>query len=198
MLRTAHTTATLVAVFFCTASLAQLPTLPPQAQAGDLIFRTGTEGISHAVMAIDQGLYSHVGVLIGNAARWQVLHATPAERPSSPDAVVLDELSFYLHPQRASAFQVFHVRAASAQQRQRAVDWALAQKGRRFHMLDPAQGTYCTTLAWDAWAQAGITLPVQRTQLALPLLSGTYLLPSALAASPRLQALPAQPIASKP
>lgn len=189
MPRLTPSTAFFWAVFFCAASVAQPPALPPEAQAGDLIFRTGTENVSHAVMAIDQGLYSHVGLLVGSAGHWQVLHATPAERPGSPDAVVLDALSFYLHPQRASTFQVFHVQGTQAAQRQQVVDWALAQQGRRFHILDSSLGTYCTTLVWDAWMQADVDLQVQFTHLALPLLSGNYLLPSALAASPRLQAL---------
>ena len=40
--------------------------LPPQAQAGDLIFRQGTEAVSHMVRTVDQGLYSHVGLLVGS------------------------------------------------------------------------------------------------------------------------------------
>lgn len=171
---------------------AQAPQLPPQAQAGDLIFRTGTENVSQAVLAMDQGLYSHVGLLVGHPGHWQVLHATPSERPHTPDAVVLDDLSFYLDAQRASGFQVYQVHHATPAQRQQVVTWALAQQGRPFHMLDRQLGTYCTTLVWDAWQQAGLDLQVRFTEVSVPLVSGSYLLPSALAASPHLQAL-AQP-----
>ena len=58
--------------------------LPPQAQAGDLIFRQGTEAVSHMVRTVDQGLYSHVGLLVGQVGAWQVVHATPSERPGQP------------------------------------------------------------------------------------------------------------------
>ncbi|WP_284336121.1 YiiX/YebB-like N1pC/P60 family cysteine hydrolase [Comamonas sp. NoAH] len=180
-----------VAFFFSGWCAAQTPQLPAQAMAGDLIFRAGTEGVSHAVMAVDQGLYSHVGLLIGTPENWQVVHATPSERRGTPDAVVLDDLAFYLDAQRASGFQVMQVHGVSATQRQQVVNWALGQKGRRFHMLDRTLGTYCTTLVWDAWQHAGLDLQVHFTQVSLPLLSGSYLLPSALAASPHLRALAA-------
>lgn len=170
------------------AALAQ-PPLPTPSRAGDLIFRTGTEGISQAVLAVDQGSYSHVGMLVGGPEHWQVLHATPAERPDARDAVVLDTLDFFLAPERAHAFAVFHLPTATPLQRQHAVTWALAQQGRPFHILDNQQGTYCTTLVWKAWQQAGLDLQVQFTSVQLPLLSGRYLLPSALAASPLLQRL---------
>jgi len=40
------------------------------AQAGDLILRRGTEMISNAVMAVDDGNFSHVGMLMGEPGRW--------------------------------------------------------------------------------------------------------------------------------
>ena len=110
--------------------------LPPQAQAGDLIFRQGTEAVSHMVRTVDQGLYSHVGLLVGQAGAWQVVHATPSERPGQPDAVVLDSLAFFLAPERAHAFAIYHLPQASAAQRQAAVQWALAQQGRPFALQE--------------------------------------------------------------
>ena len=96
------------------------------AQAGEVIFRQGTEAVSHMVRTVDQGLYSHVGLLVGQAGAWQVVHATPSERPGQPDAVVLDSLAFFLAPERAHAFAIYHLPQASAAQRQAAVQWALA------------------------------------------------------------------------
>lgn len=176
--------------------------LPAGAQAGDVIFRQGTEAVSYMVRAVDQGLYSHVGMLVGRPGAWQVVHATPSERPGQPDAVVLDSLEFFLDPQRARAFAVDRVQAASGQARQQAVAWALAQLGRPFALRgaevaagqEPSSaaeqsGIYCTTLVWQAWQRSGLDWQVSFTQVQMPLLGGRYLLPSALAQSPRLQRL---------
>lgn len=176
-----------------------LPSLPIGTQAGDVIFRQGTEAVSHMVRALDQGVYSHVGLLVGQPGAWQVVHATPAERPGQPDAVVLDSLEFFLAPQRARAFAVDRVEAPSAQARQQAVAWALAQVGRPFALqgkdhaagadASTDDGIYCTTLVWQAWQRSGLDWQVAFIQVQMPLLGGRYLLPSALAQSPRLQRL---------
>ena len=163
------------------------PGLPAGAQAGDLIFRRGTAAISDAVLAIDPGEFSHVGMLVGRPGAWQVVHATPSEVPGRADGVVLDALAFYLSPERAERHAVYRVRAGAGQH-ERAVAAALAARGQGFELAH-ADGTYCTALVWQAWRTAGVDLQVPFTALAIPLLQGTYLLPSTLQASPRLQAL---------
>ena len=165
--------------------------LPAEAQAGDLIFRLGTERVSQLVQAVDQGRFSHVGLLVGKPGQWQVLHATPSERPGQADAVVLDALAFFLAPARSQAYAVYQVRGANAASRQQAVQWALRQQGRPFHLLDSAQGIYCTTLVWQAWQQAGVVMDVQFTTVALPVIGGQFLLPSALQVAQQLQLLSA-------
>ncbi|MDH1704271.1 YiiX/YebB-like N1pC/P60 family cysteine hydrolase [Comamonas terrigena] len=167
------------------------PQLPAQAQAGDLLFRQGTEAISQLVRSVDAGDFSHVGLLVAPdspSGPWRVVHATPSERPGQPDAVVLDTLDFYLHPQRARSYQLYQV-TASATARQQAVDWALGQQGRAFDLLDAERGLYCTTLVWQAWHHGGVALEARFTEVMLPLLSGRYLLPGGLRRAPQLQAL---------
>ena len=173
------------------ASSAAAQNLPAGAQAGDLIFRLGTERISQMVQAVDQGRFSHVGLLVGAPGQWQVLHATPSERPGQPDAVVLDPLAFFLAPERAQTHAVYQVQGASAQRRQQVVQWALSQQGRPFQMLESQEGVYCTTLVWQAWQQAGLDLEVRFTSVMLPVIGGNFLLPSALQASRHVQLLPA-------
>lgn len=162
--------------------------LPPQARAGDLVFREGTEAVSAAVLSIDGGHYSHVGMLIGSPGDWHVIHATPPEIPGRADGVVIDPLSFYLAPERALRYAVFQVRADDAA-RAAAVAAAHARLGEPFRLAD-VRGTYCTAFVWAAWQTAGVDLEVTFTELALPLLPGSYLLPGDLAASVRLQQLP--------
>lgn len=191
VLRGALVTATLLCgpVSAETVHAPDSPGLPPGAKAGDLIFREGTEAVSAAVLSVDGGPYSHVGMLLGSPGQWQVIHATPAEVPGRDDGVVIDALAFYLAPARALAYAVFQVDADPAQ-RAAAVQAAHARLGAPFRLADPA-GTYCTELVWAAWQAAGVDLDVRFTALALPLLAGDYLLPGELAASPRLQPLAA-------
>lgn len=169
------------------AALAQA--LPPGARHGDLIFREGTEAISEAVMAMDRGAFSHVGMLIGEPGDWSVLHATPSEVPGRQDGVVLDTLAFFIDAKRSRHFAVYHVEA-DENARFEAVQAARAWLGRPFRIADP-QGTYCTVLIWQSWQQAGVDLDVTFTPLSLPMMPGKYLLPSGLAASPRLRRLEA-------
>ncbi|WP_353857161.1 YiiX/YebB-like N1pC/P60 family cysteine hydrolase [Pseudomonas chlororaphis] len=167
------------------------PSLPPNAMAGDLIFREGTEVVSAAVMAVDHGAFTHVGILVGSSGNWQVLHATPSEVQGRPDGVVLDTLDFFLDTSRSKQYGIFHVEA-SKQQRADSLRAARKMLGRPFRIADPA-GTYCTELVWDAWRSAGVDLQVQFTHIELPMLPGSYLLPSALLASPKIHHVGADP-----
>lgn len=165
--------------------------LPPAVLPGDLIFREGTEPVSDAVMAVDGGPFSHVGMLVGQPGAWRVLHATPSEIPGRPDGVVLDTLDFFTDSQRAKRYALYHVDADPAR-RAVAVQNAHAMLGKPFRIADTT-GTYCTVLVWDAWRQAGVDLDVTFTHLALPLMNGNYLLPSALMASQKLRPISPQP-----
>jgi len=164
------------------------PALPAAAQAGDLIFRRGTEPVSMAVLAVDGGGFSHVGMLLGQPGAWQVLHSTPSEIPGRADGVVLDSLEFFLNPARSRGHAVYQVEATDAEH-QLAVQYALGERGKPFLVGDPA-GTYCTLLVWHAWQQAGVELAVSFTPIPLPLLRGDYLLPGQLRRSARLRRLP--------
>lgn len=176
-----------------TAALPGAPALaievPAQARAGDLVFREGTAGVSVAVLSVDGGPYSHVGMLLGEPGQWQVIHATPAETPGRADGVVIDTLDFYLAPERAVQHAIYHVQAEDTA-RAAAVRAAHARLGEPFRLAEPG-GAYCTELVWSAWQSAGVDLDVTFTPLALPLIPGRYLLPRDLAASARLQVLPA-------
>lgn len=182
-------TAAVMVLSACCAGLAfATPPLPPQAAPGDLIFRRGTENVSQLVQAVDGGDFSHVGMLVGRPGQWKVLHATPSEREGQPDAVVLDSLDFFLDVRRAHAYRLYQVTAEPGA-RERAVAWAMAQKGQPFQLLGSDQGIYCTTLVWRAWLQSGADLEVVFTEVELPILGGRYLLPSSLLRSSRLRAL---------
>ncbi|TBU90662.1 hypothetical protein DNJ95_15875 [Stutzerimonas kirkiae] len=160
---------------------------PERAEPGDLVFREGTEAISAMVMAVDGGQYSHVGMLLGGPGNWQVIHATPAERPGQAAAVVIDSLAFFTDPQRSKRHAIYHVEALP-RQRVQAVQQARQALGLPFRVGE-AGGTYCTLLVWQAWKDAGVDFEVPFDYLFIPMLAGEYLLPGALRTSPRLRPL---------
>lgn len=185
-----------ISLFASTGALAA-DLLPSGAKAGDLIFREGTEVVSAAVLAVDRGTFSHVGMLVREASQWKVVHATPSEVAGRPDSVVLDDLRFYLDPSRSRRHAVFQVTEVNERQRASAVASALQQVGRPFSMTSN-EGTYCTILIWQSWMDAGKNLDVSFTRLNIPLMQGDYLLPGILAKSRHLKMLdaPSQNVAA--
>jgi len=187
----------LFAGFVLCASLARATELPPGAQAGDLIFREGTELVSHAVLMFDNAGFSHVGMLIaaeGESGGWQVLHATPSEMEGRPDSVVLDPIAFFTDPARSKRHVIYRVSGVDDAQRRAAITAARAMLGRRFSMTDLDNGIYCTDLIYRAWQQAGVDLDVRFKRLRFLLFDAQdYLTVSALLASPKLEPLPLEP-----
>jgi cell wall-associated NlpC family hydrolase len=158
--------------------------VPDGLQAGDLVFREGTELISAAVMRVDSGGYSHVGLLIGEPGHWRIVHAVPAERSDRGNEVVIDDLTFFLAPERTRNAAFYRV-DADPETRRNAVAFAMQQQGVPFR-IGSEQGTYCTRLIDESYLHAGLSLQVRYQYLHIPLLQGEYLLPSALRTSPRL------------
>jgi len=160
--------------------------------AGDLIFRIGDGWQSEVVrgMASKQRRgdpYSHVGMLVGSPEHWQVVHAVPAEMPDRADAVVRDDLVFFLSPERARGVAIYRIAAADAP-RAAAVEYALQRLGTPFRVVEnDNEGQYCTTLVWAAWKRAGIDLGARFEHLEVPFSAGDYLLPHSLRTAPSLQ-----------
>jgi hypothetical protein len=188
---------------FLTHSPARAPLRLPSAvdariKAGDLIFRIGSEWQSDAVRGAGvffarrekQGdPYSHVGMLIGVPGHWQVLHSVPSEAPGRASAVVVDELDFFLAPERARGMAIYRVEA-DEKARVAAVRHAQSRLGAPFRLVaDDTEGQYCTTLIWYAWRHAGIDLGARFEYLNAPLATGNYLLPHSLRTAERLRLL---------
>ncbi|MDR1462564.1 MAG: hypothetical protein LBI68_05430 [Azoarcus sp.] len=165
-------------------------------EVGDLVFRIGSGWQSEIVRGVarerreKQGdPYSHVGMLVGSPAHWQILHAVPAEIPGRADAVVRDDLDFFLAPGRAQGVAIYRV-AADAATRTAAADYALQRLGMPFRIVENDQeGQYCTTLVWRAWQYAGVDLGARFKYLEIPLAAGDYLLPHSLRTAPGLRLL---------
>ncbi|GHU11388.1 membrane protein [Betaproteobacteria bacterium] len=165
-----------------------------QLQAGDLVFRIGNDWQSDIVRGMAQTQqekrgdpYSHVGMLIGSPAHWQVVHAVPAEMPGRADAVVLDELDFFLGPERTRGIAIYRV-PADPPARATAVNYAIQRLGTPFRIVEnDNEGQYCTTLIWHAWQRAGVDLGAHFDRLDIPLAAGDYLLPHSLRTAPGLR-----------
>jgi cell wall-associated NlpC family hydrolase len=165
-------------------------------KAGDLIFRVGSGWQSEVVRGMARvrqkkrgDPYSHVGMLVGSPDHWQVLHAVPAEAPERADAVVRDDLDFFLAPERTRSVAIYRISAAD-NARAAAVEHALQRLGTPFRIVEnDREGQYCTTLVWYAWQRAGVDLGARFEHLEVPLAEGDYLLPHDLRIAPGLQLL---------
>ncbi|MDR2129241.1 MAG: hypothetical protein LBP52_09295 [Burkholderiaceae bacterium] len=182
------------------APLGLPPAVDARVKAGDLIFRIGNEWQSDAVRGAGAFFaaprtekrgdpYSHVGMLVGAPGHWQVLHSVPAEAPGRKSAVVVDDLDFFVAPERARGIAIYRVEA-DEQARAAAVRHAQARLGVPFRIVaDDAEGQYCTTLIWFAWQKAGVDLGARFEHLNAPLAAGNYLLPHSLRMAERLRLL---------
>jgi hypothetical protein len=166
-----------------------------QFQPGDLIFRIGDSWQSDVVRGVASTRrqnkrgdpYSHVGMLVGSPGHWQVVHAVPAEIPGRADAIMRDDLDFFLSPERARGVSIYRVSAADAS-RAAAVEYVLQRLGTPFRIVgNDHEGLYCTTLVWAAWQRAGVDLGARFERLEVPFSAGDYLLPHSLRTAPGLQ-----------
>jgi hypothetical protein len=160
---------------------------------GDLIFRVGTNWQSDAVRGAakrdDDDPYTHVGLIVGSPDNWQVLHSTPAEKPERADGVVLDDLAFFIAPERARGVAVYRVEASPVE-RAAAIRFARSRLGAPFRLTDnDSEGNYCSTFVWRAWREAGVDLGARFERVTVFFDSVYYLFPSALRRSARLRLL---------
>ena len=156
-------------------------------RTGDVIFRRGLSVVSNIVLAADQRLpYSHVGIVIVEDPRVWIVHASPDEPQGSDGSVMVEQLSEFLGPDRASAAAVYrtgdHISAGRAAATAREYAKHSLPFDRAFD-LSTADSLYCTELVWRAYLAAGVDLTGGATE-SLPILlgRGPYLLPGTLLA----------------
>ncbi len=162
---------------------------------GDLIFRRGRSLNSRVVMLADQdSLFSHVGIVIRDSRGPFVVHSVPPDGDSD-GGVRVDPIDVFLSDQLAVDWGVFRLIGPA-----RAINGALAAKAAAdianehsdfdgaFDLTDD-RDLYCTELIWKAYKTAGIDL-VQGSfdELWLPMIKARkVILPSRLQQSPHLQ-----------
>ncbi len=162
---------------------------------GDLAFRRGTGLLSHVVTSASKdGVYSHIGILkkIGN--EWYVIHAVPDEPDfeGDSDRVKTDSLSRFFAADRAVRGAIARMTEDSLAASEAACTaWKMACQGVLFdhdYNLTDTSRMYCSELVEFAYRKAGICLSEgRRTQINVPAMGGTYLMPDDIARNKHLK-----------
>lgn len=156
---------------------------------GDLAFRCGRGVFSRAVTtAEEEGVYSHVGLLIRDGGQWKVVHAVPGERDSKEDfdRVKMEDLEVFYSPGRAYCGALVHTGLCEEERisalREMAVQ--MARDSVRFdgnYTLKDSSQMYCTELVWRLYRRVGVDLSEGRRKYIHALnVNGDVLLPEHL------------------
>lgn len=168
----------------------EAPALPyGDMREGDLAFRCGEGLFSRAVTSVEnEGVYSHVGILVRDGETWKVVHAVPGEKegPDDFDRVKAEVPEFFFAPDRACAGALVHTGLTDAESLERirntALSWARdsIRFDGKYDLADSLQ-LYCSELVWRLYRQEGIDLSEgRRKQLNIIVLQGDCLLPEHL------------------
>lgn len=159
---------------------------------GDLLFRRGEGIASHFVLIADKGgIYSHIGILVKDSGKWNVVHAVPGEPDfkNDSDRVKMEPIEKFFSRERAVCGAVMRVdcdtsRAcrASAHAKQLAVRGVLFDHA--YNRKDTT-ALYCTELVQFVFRCEGVDLAEDcKNNVYVPGLDGEdYLFPSDIAKS---------------
>ncbi|KAA6336726.1 hypothetical protein EZS27_015130 [termite gut metagenome] len=153
---------------------------------GDIVFRRGTGLVSRMILTTDKrGNYSHVGILVKDENQWKIVHAVPGEPnfKGDPDRVKMEDIEDFFSWEKAKTGivmrmkdnEVGNVRAAKNAIRLFHSNILFDHK----YNLQDSSKMYCTELIDYVFKQEGIDLTEgRRTQINVPGLNGTYILPN--------------------
>lgn len=156
---------------------------------GDLAFRCGYGVFSRAVtLAEDEGVYSHVGVLLRKDGGWRVIHAVPRELEGKDDFARVKEerVEVFYGPDRAFRGCLVHTGLTDSLKIRQMCASAMkqARDSVRFdgdYDLEDSTKVYCTEFVWRLYRQAGIDLSEGRRRRVNALhVQGDCLLPEHL------------------
>ncbi len=157
---------------------------------GDLAFRCGRGVFSRAVTtAEEEGVYSHIGLLLRDGEAWKVVHAVPGETEGEDDfeRVKMEDVGAFFSAERAVRGCLVHTGLADS-----ATVAALRGKALRAvadsvrfdgdYRLEDSSRVYCTEFVWRLYADAaGIDLSEGRRRfIHLLWINGDVLLPEHL------------------
>ena len=133
---------------------------------GDLAFRCGRGVFSRAVtLSEEEGVYSHVGVVVQEQGKWKVVHSVPGEQESEEDfdRVKTEDLEVFFSPRRACRGALVHtgLTEPSAVGLLRKEAMRMAADSVRFdhsYCLKDSSEVYCTEFVWLLYKRLGIDL----------------------------------------
>lgn len=153
---------------------------------GDLAFRCGRGLFSRVVTATeDDGLYSHVGIVVREEGKWKIVHAVPGERDSRGDfdRVKMDDLEVFFGSDRANRGCIVHTGLTEADKVRSICMEAigLAHDSVLFdndYDLEDSTMVYCSEMVWLLYKHAGIDLTEgRRRYINVIHVSGDVILP---------------------
>lgn len=163
------------------------PSFPKEIwQDGDIVFRRGGGVVSRVVLIADsEGVYSHIGIVVKEGDKWQVVHAVPGEPDfkGDPDRVKMEDINCFFDSKKASRGAVMRVNGDStlrkhAADRAKRLFRAHTLFDHSYNRIDSTQ-MYCTELVDFVYRHEGIDLTEGRiSHINVPGVSGDYLLPS--------------------
>ena len=132
-------------------------------EEGDLAFRCGRGVFSRIVTtAEEEGVYSHVGIVVCDEGRWKVAHAVPAEPEYKGDfdRVKLEDIEVFFSPDRACSGCLVRPGVRDPErmcaEAIRAARDSVAFDGS--YDLEDTSKVYCTEFVWRLYLQDGTDL----------------------------------------
>ena len=156
----------LVFAFSCSSAPDQRVFPLDEIREGDLAFRCGRGVFSRAVTTAEEdGIYSHVGVVVMDEGKWRVAHAVPGEREFKGDfdRVKLEDLAVFYSPDRAFRGCLVHTGLVDNTMVETLCRNAvqMARDSVRFdnhYNLEDATELYCTEFVWRLYMDCGTDL----------------------------------------
>lgn len=133
---------------------------------GDLAFRCGHGVFSRVVTTTEEdGIYSHMGIIVKEAGKWKVVHSVPGERENKGDfdRVKVEDLDIFFADDRACKGCLIHTglndstkaRSLCLKAIQSVKDSIRFDK--RYDLNDSSE-VYCTEFVWRLYLCQGIDL----------------------------------------
>lgn len=158
---------------------------------GDIAFRRGHSAESRAVLHFDSlGMYSHIGIVVLADSVYKIIHCVPGESPD--DRIKMDNIGEFFAEDRAGAGAIARLpnRAGHAFLAARYAHSKYREVILFDHDydLDDTTRMYCSELVWKAYLHTGIDITARSRTIVegVPLMSGTYIMPSDIYANKEL------------
>lgn len=156
---------------------------------GDLVFRCGIGVFSRAVTAVEEeGMYSHVGLLLKDSTQWVVVHSVPREPDFKGDfdRVKKEPVESFLSKEMAARAAIAHTGLSDSLKLEEMRESAFRafRDSLRFdgsYSLQDSTRQYCSEFVWRLYRRAGIDLTEgRRMRMNVFLMDGDCILPEHL------------------